>query len=427
MKKGKIPKSLEKEYKSLEPILNKGLAELRRIIKTQLGNVQNPRLVRIRLTEARVKSLTSLWEKAQKRKWKVPDILREAKDLLGFRIVCANLEDIYRVKELLLSNPRLKEIPNSKENRTIVPTPSGYRDFKFFISYETYETMDAQFKSIPCEIQIRTVLQDSWATLVHRDIYKEGDNLPDSLKKLSCRLSELLHVADQIAQDIREEVSKRGEPLKCRGKMITEDTLQILYKKVFKELPPDYLVRLVKNKCEELGILNIKPLEEALLSKKNIKLLKKAYAKTTGWNINNELIFQVSPLIAVYGINVAVDSATKNGKQEWEDIDQIYRREIATELPDTFEEFLAYLEPHTKDDYSDFPDRIYRLGEIFNAIEGCSICGAPIVDKEIFSQNAQEYYGVEDLEGEIESLVLQSGIDVGEGSLCSYHAYHKDD
>ena len=424
MKKTNIPQMLEEEYKSLKPILNKSLAELKRIIIKQIGKVQNPKLVRIRLTEGRVKSLTSLWKKAQKKEWKVQAILEEIKDLVGFRIVCANIEDVHRIKELLLSNPRIKEIPSSEEDRITTPTSSGYRDFKFYIEYET---SDSKHSTVICEIQIRTVLQDSWAILTHKDIYKEGDDLPESLKKFSYRLSQLLDVSDQIAQDIRDQVSEKREPSKRTGRLVNEDTLRILFKKAFGKLPPDYLVRLVKDKCDELRITHIKPFEEALLSEKNKKQLKKAYEKSTGWNIPNELIFEIAPLIVACGIRIATDAVSKRGKQEWFEIDQIYRREITSELPNTFKEFLEYLVPHTKDDDEDFPDRIYRLAEVFNAMKECFLCGASIVDEEIFSENAQEHYGVEDLEGKIESAILNSGVDVDEGGLCSYHAYHKDD
>jgi putative GTP pyrophosphokinase len=424
MKKTKIPEMLEGEYKSLEPILRKCLAELKRIIIAQLRKIQNPELVRIRLTEARVKSLASIWRKAQKKEWKVQEILKETRDLVGFRIVCANIEDVYRIKELLLSNPRIKEIAAPEEDRIAMPTSSGYRDFKFYVQYETG---DSKYSTIICEIQIRTALQDSWAILTHKDIYKEGDDLPESLKKLSYRLSQLLDVADQIAQDIREQVSEKREPSRLTGKLVNADTLRVLFKKAFRELPPDYLVRLVKDKCDELSITHIKPLEEALLSEKNKKQLQKAYARGTGWNIPNELIFEASPLIAACGIKIAMDAVYKLGTQEWSEIDQIYRREIMSELPDTFEEFLDYLEPHTKDELEEFPDRIYQLAEVFDALKECSLCGAPIIDEEIFAENAQEHYGVEDLEGKIESAILNSGADVGEGSLCSYHAYHKDD
>lgn len=252
--------------------------------------------------------------------------------------------------------------------------------------------------------------------------------MPESLKKLSFRLSELLHVADQIAQDIRDEVTRKREPLKGKFKKITDDSLSLIYKKVFKELPPEYLIRTVRNKCQELSIDNIKSIEKVLTSKRTRSQLSLAYKKATGWDIYDGLIFQISPLMAACGIRIATDAVAKLGKQEWEDADRIYRSEIKSELPATFEEFLDYIGPPlTKDDLCDSPERIYRLAEALDALKECSICGAPIVDEEMFSQNAQEHYEVEDETDQIESLVLSSGADVGEGSLCSYHAYHADD
>lgn len=61
----KIPKKLETEYNSLEPVLRKCRDDLKRIITTQLKKVSDPRLVRVRLSEARVKKLHSLWRKAK--------------------------------------------------------------------------------------------------------------------------------------------------------------------------------------------------------------------------------------------------------------------------------------------------------------------------------------------------------------------------
>lgn len=168
--------TFEDQYKNIEPVLRKCLAELKRLVKTQLGKINDPQLVRIRLTEARIKSLGSLLGKAKKKKWKKEDILKEARDILGLRIVCANSEDIKRIRELLLSNPRIIEIPESEEDRTSNPTSTGYRDYKFYVSYESG---NPEHPIITCEIQIRTVLQDSWATLAHKDYIKKGMTCPN--------------------------------------------------------------------------------------------------------------------------------------------------------------------------------------------------------------------------------------------------------
>jgi len=419
MAKGQIPQDIQKEYKTLEPTLHKVLAELRRIIVSQLAKVQDPGLVRVRLTEARVKSLGSLWKKARKNNWKQKSILKKAKDLIGFRIVCGNLSDIHRIKQLLISHPRINEIHGSEEDRTETSTPSGYRDFKFYV---TYKIREPNYEATS-EIQIRTGLQDSWAILTHKDIYKEGDYLRQPLKKLTYRLSELLHVSDEIAQDIRDQVSQRRKPPKRLGKLITENALRLLFKKHFGELPPDYIVRHVKNKCDELDVTHVKSLEDVFASAKHIERLKKTYKGVTGWDIYDELVFEISPLVAAFGMKVALGAMIKLARNEREEVDQIYRREIESELPKKYEDFLEYLEPHTKDDFSDFPERIYRLAEIFDALGHCSICGAPIVDEGVFAENAEEHYGKINVADQIETVVFNSGADLGVGSLCSYHAH----
>ena len=417
-----IPEKLKEQYQTAEPNLRKCQSELTRLIENQLRKVDDRSLVRVRLTESRIKSLPSLWRKGQKKGWKPAEILNKVTDLVGLRIVCANMEDVRRIKEILVSSPRIRLITGSEEDRTESATASGYRDYKFYVEYEATDNRQV----VTCEIQIRTMLQDSWASLTHDDIYKEED-VPEPLRKLSYRLSQLIHVADEIAQDIREQVSQRKQPLKGRGKTITPDSLRRLHKKTLGELPSDYMVQHVKTKCDECGVASIKDLETVINSRNYKRRLAKAYKNRTGWEPQNDLIFQLSPLIASFGIKVGIDAVTKRAQSEWEEVDQIYKREIASELPDTFEEFLEYLEPHAKDDLDDFPERVYRLAAVFEALEECSICGAPIIKEEIFAQNAQDHYGVEDLDGRAESLVANSGADIADGTLCPYHAHHRDD
>jgi len=417
-----IPEKLREQYQVLEPNLRKCKSELTRLIETQLRKVHDRSLVRLRLTESRIKSLPSLWRKSLKKGWNPNEILNKITDLVAFRIVCANVEDVRRIKEILIISPRIRQITGSEEDRMESPTASGYRDYKFYVEYEVVQGG----QRVICEIQIRTMLQDSWASLTHDDIYK-GEDVPEPLRKLSYRLSQLIHVADEIAQDIRDQVSLRNRPLKGRGNTVTPDSLRRLYKKALGELPSDYMVRHVKTKCDEYGISSIGDLATVIKSRTYKSRLAKAYKDRTGWEPEDDLIFQLSPLIAAFGIKVGIDAATKRAQSEWEDVDQIYKREIASELPETFEEFLEYLEPHTKDDLDDFPERIYRLAEVFEALASCSICGAPIINEEIFSPNAQEHYDVEDLEGTVENLVVNSGADIADGTLCPYHAYHRDD
>lgn len=48
------------------------------------------------------------------------------------------------------------------------------------------------------EIQVRTVLQDTWATVSHKHVYKNGDIVSDTNKRRLHRLAALLEQADEV-------------------------------------------------------------------------------------------------------------------------------------------------------------------------------------------------------------------------------------
>ena len=62
-----------------------------------------------------------------------------------------------------------------------------------------------------CELQIRTLLQDSWGELTHEDTYKPGSQLPPLVETLSKRMASLMATLDEIAQDLRDEMDRLEE------------------------------------------------------------------------------------------------------------------------------------------------------------------------------------------------------------------------
>ena len=278
----RIPKKVRSKYESLLPALYRANEDIERLIGHSLRDLGDPHLIRHRLVEARVKELGELWTKAKRKGWKSDEVFEKAKDLIGVRIVCANLEDIPRVKDLVLQNPRFKIISNSEKNYIESPKDDGYRAFQFTIDYEVI--FENKPFPIPCEIQVRSMLQDSWATLAHRDIYKKGEGLPEDLTKLTRRLSDLLAVADDIAQDIREQVSKPREVTKRpAGVAISENGLAFIYRRAFKKSPSDYLIKLVAKKCSQLNVTRLDSFERVLMDSRIREVLKKAYEEKGYW------------------------------------------------------------------------------------------------------------------------------------------------
>jgi hypothetical protein len=69
---------------------------------------------------------------------------------------------------------------------------------------------------VRCEIQLRTLLQDSWGELTHEDTYKPGSKIPPLVTTLSRRMADLLATLDEIAEDLRGELD-----------IVAEDALEV--------------------------------------------------------------------------------------------------------------------------------------------------------------------------------------------------------
>lgn len=63
----------------------------------------------------------------------------------------------------------------------------------------------ASFAPLKAEIQIRTVLQHSWAAISHELQYKHENEIPSSFRRKLVRLSGLLELADEEFQDLKNE------------------------------------------------------------------------------------------------------------------------------------------------------------------------------------------------------------------------------
>ena len=122
----------------------------------------------IESVEGRVKSISSILDKCQKKGISIDDVTTKIEDIAGVRIICQFVEDIERVVELLhkRSDIRIKQEKDYVKH----PKDSGYRSYHMIVWY-TVEMMDGP-KEIMVEFQIRTMAMNFWATVEHSLQYK---------------------------------------------------------------------------------------------------------------------------------------------------------------------------------------------------------------------------------------------------------------
>ena len=180
--------------------------------------LREPERVRVDVRPGRLKSTRRAWQKLNTKYADVvtsfADVPRVMDDLVGLRVVCTNNSDLQRLLEVLATlseweegdMPVLAVHADSVRNYVESPKPSGYR--AYHLNLCTAVNWAADRHLITCELQVRTLLQDSWGELTHEDTYKPGNDLPPLVDTLSRRMADLMTTLDDIAQDLRDEMDR---------------------------------------------------------------------------------------------------------------------------------------------------------------------------------------------------------------------------
>lgn len=126
--------------------------------------------------------------------------LQEIHDAIGIRVVCAFVQDVYAVRDYLLTLSGAQLIEEKDYIRHA--KPNGYRSDHLILRVDGYYV----------EIQIRTISQDTWAALEHHLNYKK--EISGNTELIS---SELKRCADELAgadmsmQTLRDMIYGIGE------------------------------------------------------------------------------------------------------------------------------------------------------------------------------------------------------------------------
>lgn len=150
----------------------------------------------------RVKSISSILEKAQKKNIDIDKIEESIEDIAGIRLICQFIEDIYTVVGLIHARSDMT-IKSEKDYITNMK-PSGYRSYHIIVLYKV-ETVDGS-KAIPIEIQIRTLAMNFWATIEHSLQYKYHKNIPQPIRDRLNASSEAIITLDNEMSSIHGEI-----------------------------------------------------------------------------------------------------------------------------------------------------------------------------------------------------------------------------
>ena len=176
----------------------------------------------------RVKSISSILEKAKKKNIPIPELTRRLEDIAGIRIICQFEADIHRVVDMIRNR---KDMRVTDEVDYITHgKPSGYRSYHVIVEYHV-QTSEGE-KAIPVEIQIRTLAMNFWAVIEHSLRYKYGQNLPPHISDRLNASAEAVISLDAEMASIRDEILEAQGSFRQRANVVAEilNTLRSLYR-----------------------------------------------------------------------------------------------------------------------------------------------------------------------------------------------------
>lgn len=156
--------------------------------------------------KSRIKSLGSIINKLDKKgiEYSTNNIVRNVHDVVGMRIVCSFLSDVYEIVNIIKSSKEFIIIDESDYIKD--PKDSGYSSYHLNILVPIYLLDRTEY--IESEIQIRTVAMDCWASLDHKLSYKLPKIVPEELRASMALKAEEIRKLDKSVQQLYEIVKK---------------------------------------------------------------------------------------------------------------------------------------------------------------------------------------------------------------------------
>lgn len=334
---------IAERHREVLPLVEVAKGVLEKMLAQAIGGIGDPFLVRARLDPPRIKTPASIGRKARRDKRTADEALPQTPDLLGFRIVCNNLQDVRRCTELLETAVTKMRISVRRVDYVAKPTKVGYRamhlEFRYLVKLNT-----AEF-SVGCEIQIRSLLQDAWARLSRDDLYENG---PRELVARMRNLATELAKADDLAEEIRRAIARPQEVERGALAPPSPGAMSFLFEGFAGRPAPDYLARMTSAMSGSMtrtdGLANMLEDPEVRSS------LSELYQEKAGFAPGPEQTFRWIVLEATEGAEAARAALAEEAHSDAKEVENYYRSELRSEIPSKLDDLLDELKAQDKDD-----------------------------------------------------------------------------
>jgi len=214
-------KSIEKLYRAVadhifhlaENCRKYNLTDQIRIVKERPGIIKKEDTIKTKILKSRADGWGNGINKLKKYNFS------SVKDIIGIKIICGYLSDQPTIEKWIRKTFIVKD-------DDFVSYIGGYISWHYIVQLRrphiNSQNLPKEWGSVPCEIQVKTLLQAAWDDKTHDIVYKQED-IFDFDREQFALLSQSLHVADkqselirlQIEDSLKEEQQRREAALRA--------------------------------------------------------------------------------------------------------------------------------------------------------------------------------------------------------------------
>lgn len=183
--------------------------DLTNVIENLLNGILQLKEINIHSITSRVKSRESLKKKVNREDDKYTS-LDEITDLAGIRIVTYFADQVDLIASIVEQEFEVDRANSVDKRELLDPEKFGYLSLHYVVKLPAYrlQLIEYQrFQDCKVEIQIRSILQHTWAEIEHDLGYKNKHAVPREIRRSFSRLAGLLELADEEFIKIRSNLA----------------------------------------------------------------------------------------------------------------------------------------------------------------------------------------------------------------------------
>lgn len=168
------------------------------------ADIKKHRSIKCHSIKSRIKEFDSFFEKVA-RLSSVLDPFERIQDICGLAIICLYKSDFSKIEKRIDTN--FDVIKRECKEDVIPENQFGYDGNHYIIKLEKRHATSLT-KDLVAEIQVRTLLMDSWAMVSHDLDYKQRFPIPNESRRNLFAMSGLLHMGDTSFINLKKETQE---------------------------------------------------------------------------------------------------------------------------------------------------------------------------------------------------------------------------